>query len=709
MKLTTLFLAVASAIASHNVYAINNQQSEEASSTEVIEVRSIRQQLQDEGRLKDVIQQTEVLSQLDIETKHAMNLSDAIANEPGVRVSNECSMCGVKRIMLNGMKGEHTTILIDGLPTHTLISGFYAVDAAATAGVERIEIARGAGASLIAPEAIGGTLNIISKNAFDNSVSLDFSKGTHDFTALQAVATGVSEDGKTGITVTGQFDTQEQEDHDNNGVSEVPFTANRSISAVISHDLTDNDNVKVRYANIKGEIFGGPVIGEITSSIGETIATFDGIDSESLFTNDDVNEQYIGKPWETAEWIDTAREEFYVKWLRNYSDTLIGEFAYSTATHLQDSFYEGIDYQADDTMHYLRAKFDLILTNDIDLSVGGDYRSEEMRSNSEALDSLDDYVSDSFDYHTAGLFAQLTWVPNDDLELALAARVDSIEADFIDPSKDGVEIEETFFAPRLDARWFHTENLSSRFSIGRGYRAPLSFFETDHGILDTALGYEIDVNELEKSLSSTYVLSFEGEALNWALSLAHSQVENLASLEESDSGVPILSQLADTASVSTIDMTTDYTINENWNVSGSFELFKHNQAFKESYAIAPLEERLGLDLNYSSGKFSSTVSWIWFGSRDLNEYAYEGFDIAGDTSSVKPLTAPSHSIVHAQASYELAPEVEVYLGVQNLFDYTQVGEGDSPLFFDADGGYDVGYIWGPLHGSDYYVGIRVAL
>ena len=123
---------------------------EAENNTEVIEIRSLRQKLDQAGRLKDVIQQTEVLDAITIENKNALSLTAAINNEPGVNVSNECSMCGVKRIMLNGMKGEHTTILVDGLPTHTLISGFYAVDAIATTGVDRIEVARGAGASLIA-------------------------------------------------------------------------------------------------------------------------------------------------------------------------------------------------------------------------------------------------------------------------------------------------------------------------------------------------------------------------------------------------------------------------------------------------------------------------------------------------------------------------------------------------------------------------------
>ena len=126
--------------------------------------------------LKDVIQKTEVVSDISIEQMNAVNLSEAIAQSPGVRVNNECSMCGVKRVMLNGLRGEQTTILVDGIPTYTMLSGFYA-HAAASAGIRNVEIARGAGASLTAPEAIGGTLNLVTREATSNGLDVDLSGG----------------------------------------------------------------------------------------------------------------------------------------------------------------------------------------------------------------------------------------------------------------------------------------------------------------------------------------------------------------------------------------------------------------------------------------------------------------------------------------------------------------------------------------------------
>lgn len=707
-RLSPIYLAV---IASLPLVTPLTAIAEEAENQEmeVIEVRNFRQKLDQDGRLKDVIQKTEVLDALAIENKNALSLTAAINNEPGVNVSNECSMCGVKRVMLNGMKGEHTTILVDGLPTHTLISGFYAVDAIATTGVDRIEVARGAGASLIAPEAIGGTVNIITKEAYENSASFDYAMGSHDFTAMKGMATGVSEDGKTGITLITQYDKQDQEDHDDNGVSEAPFIENMSFTTLISQDLSDTSNVQVRLSKVQSEIFGGPIIGKQVSSIGAAIAGYDGEESDQLFVNDDVRNEYIGKPWETTEWIETSRDEAYIKYLTELSDATVGEFAVSYAKHVQDSFYEGIDYQADDKMLYVRAKFDMELSDEHFITFGADARREEMRSSTDALEAVAAYQSDAFDYDTTGIFLQDTWTPTDNVEVAIAMRLDKVTADFVDEGKPGTEIDETFFAPRFDMRYFHTNELTSRFSAGQGYRAPLSFFETDHGILDAELGYQIDIDSLEESLSASYSLTYDTEALAVTASIAHSKVDNLASLEETEAGVPILTQLDESASVTTFDITAGYNVTDELTVNVGLEKFNYDDAFKSSYAIAPVEERASIELQYEKDNLKVFWSTVWFGEKDLTEYGYEGYNKLNDPSTAKTLVGEAFSMSDIKVQYQMTEHTKIYAGVSNIFEETQIDGGETPLFYDADGGYDVAYIYGGLHGREMYAGIEIKL
>lgn len=694
--------------------------SAETANIERMSVIGVRQRLEQAGTLANTIMKTEVINATTIENKNAVNLSEAIDNSPGVKVSNECSMCGVKRIMLNGMKGEQTTILVDGLPVHTMISGYYAVDAIPTTGIERIEVARGAGASLIAPEAIGGTINIISYAPTENGAELDVSAGENGYRKIGFLGKGVSEDGRTRATLVAQYDDRDQFDADHNKVNEAPLQENRSLTARVSQDVTDTDNLVLRIANIQSEIFGGPMLGSTfadgtASSIGNVLSGFDDQFSEpqQLFEDGDVRKPFTGKAWETTEWIKTERNEASLAWLKEFSDDWNMHLAASYAEHKQDSFYEGFDYTAEDKMWFFDARFNYLLTENQLLTFGADLRTEEMRSHSRAGSANPNYASDSFDYDVKGVYIQDTWQATEALEIAMALRYDTITADFTDPNKPGTELDESILSPRLDVRLRHNDEWTSRVSAGRGYRAPLSFFETDHGILDGSLGFDIDIDELERSNSASYALSYEGEKLTSTASIAWTEVEHLAALTTNDLGIPLLTQLDEKATVITSDIALGYRLTDDMTLSLTAEHFDYDSVFKSSYAIAPIEERLTLTFDWDVNDWEFFANVVWVGSRDLSKYGYEGYnrlDANGqvDPDSKKTTDAPSYLTVDLRVSYQLNEYLSLYSGVSNLFDYTQAGDEETPLFYDAEGAFDVGYIYGPLRGREIYAGMKLA-
>ncbi|MBO2676857.1 TonB-dependent receptor [Shewanella algae] len=720
MKPTYLAVVLA-ALLSPQLMAAEAEEAQEpaAENMERLSVVGVRQRLEQAGTLANTIMKTEVIDASIIENKNAVNLSEAIDNSPGVKVSNECSMCGVKRIMLNGMKGEQTTILVDGLPVHTMISGYYAVDAIPTTGIERIEVARGAGASLIAPEAIGGTINIISYEPTENGAELDVAAGENGYRKVGFLGKGVSEDGRTRATLVAQYDDRDQFDADDNKVNEAPLQENRSVTARISQDIGDFDNLVLRIANIQSEIFGGPMLGSnfadgTASSIGSVLSGFDDKPSEpqQLFEDGDIRKRYKGKAWETTEWIKTERNEASLAWLKEFSDDWNMHLAVSYAEHKQDSFYEGFDYTADDKMWFFDARFNYLLNDSHLLTFGADLRTEEMRSHSRAGSANPDYVSDSFDYDVKGLYLQDTWQVTDALEVAMALRYDSITADFTDPSKPGTELDESILSPRVDIRLRHNELWTSRLSAGRGYRAPLSFFETDHGILDGSLGFDIDIDELERSNSVNYALSYEGDRLTSTASVAWTEVEHLAALTTNDQGIPLLTQLDEKASVVTTDIALGYRLTDDLTVNLTGEHFDYDSVFKSSYAVAPIEERVTLSVDWDVNDWEFFANLVWIGGRDLSQYGYEGYnrlDANGkvDPDSKKRTDAPSYFTLDLRASYQFNDNLSFYTGVSNLFDYTQAGDEESPLFYDAEGAFDVGYIYGPLRGREIYAGMKL--
>ncbi|KZN37393.1 hypothetical protein N480_14895 [Pseudoalteromonas luteoviolacea S2607] len=702
MNYTSLYLSnviiATTLLASPFVYAKNQQQS-----LEHIEVQGVQSRLQARGILKDSIAKTELIDAQQLKNMQAANLSEAIDKALGIRVSNECSMCGAKRIMINGMKGEHTNVLVDGIPLHTMLSGFYGMDSVATAGIGTIEIARGAGASLTAPEAIGGTVNLVSQKPTKNSAELDVAYGNQDYRKLSMVAMGVSGDEKSTVSMIAQHDSRAQFDGDNNGVSESPLLENQSLAVTLTHDFSLDTTVKARYGRSQSEVFGGPVIGDTTRSIAETLSSVSKGEADNLFVDNDVRNRYIGNPWETAEWVDTQREEWLFTLLHGLNDNLALDISYANVEHIQDSFYESIDYYAEDDMQFAAAKLYYTLNNQHLITVGIDHRDETMRSHTEALANNPLYMSDSFDYTVSGLFIQDTYTPSIDFELALAIRIDQINADFIANHAIGDEIDETLVSPRLDIRWFHHENWTSRFSVGQGYRAPLSFFESDHGILDAEKGYLVDVHDVERSLGYNYSLNHTADKLNATLSIAYTQVDNLASLTHNAAGTPVLGQLSEQADVLAWDFAIGYQLTPSLLVGGSFEAYQYNDVFKSSFGIAPTEQRASINLDYEFNAWGLSANYLFVPSRDLADYGYAAFNDQQATQA-KETNVGSYGLLDFKVTYTLNKQVELYFGINNALDYNQAADEDTPIMFDNEGGYDVTYIYAPLRGRLAYIG-----
>jgi outer membrane receptor for ferrienterochelin and colicins len=666
------------------------------------------------GVLADTIQQTEVVDLEDLRDNQSAVLSDALTHSSGVRVNNECSMCGYKRIMLNGLNGQHTTILVDGLPAHTLVSGFYGPDALATAGVQRVEVARGPGASLTAPEAIGGTVNIVLQDPSKSGLTINGAGGGVGYRQGDITGSLVSDSGLARLLITGQYDKREQFDGDDNGVSENPLVDNRNVLARASFDPGDSTTIALRAGYTDSVIFGGPVIGDVVASRRAALDSFanDPTPSASLFVDDDVRNRYIGKPWETTEWIDTERTELAGSVFHAFSPGVNLEVGVVSARHDQDSFYEGFDYRAKNKMNFTTARLNWAASEDHLLTFGVDRRDETLRSASNAAAGNTDFVSDSFNYLTQGLFVQETWTPSDQLELNLAARLDRIHADFIDPSRPGREISETLLSPRMDMRYRHNEQWTSRFSAGRGYRAPLSFFETDHGILDAGLGFQIDVDRLERSVSASYALSFAGERVTWTGALAWTSVSNLAVLDETvvnGNTVPLLTQLDRKGRALSATLELGFAATDELDLTLAVETVDHDSAMRAIFGVAAIEDRVraGLEWHPAAGRWDVHFDASWAGKRSLTSYGYEGFQDAGATIA-KSTNAGSFVTADLRVEFAATERLAVYAGARNLFNYNQAKDQDSPLFFDADGGYDVGYVYGPLRGRETYAGLRYA-
>lgn len=657
-------------------------------------------------QIKDDIVQTEVISAKKIQQKQAGNLAQAIRDEPGVRVSTECSMCGVKRIQLNGLKGEHTTLMINDVPNSSIVEGFYGFDAIPIAGVTSIEIARGAGASLIAPGAIGGVINVVTAKPSKDSLSADFSWGNQDYHKYQVVGTKVSSNNDTQILVAAQSDNIDQYDEDNNDVNESPSLTNQSLVAQVWHQLTAKDQISFRITDLQSEVFGGPMIGSYLASSRQD-ARSQQPGSSPGFIDNNVN----NKPSATStardflENIELTKQAYTGKWFHDFSADTQSRVTASYVDSSMDAIYEPTTYKADQDIYYFDARVDHFINAEHALTIGMDSKQDKMKSKSTGGTQP---ANDSYNQNNYGLYIRDIWTPTNRLEISLAVRADQINVKFTDQDR---KFDDTVIAPRVNIQYDHNFNWTSRLSAGQGYRVPLQFFEADHGILDD--GFAVDVDKLEKSNSVRYALAFESARTSFETSYSWTEVSNLTTIDTENYAQPTLVNTSGEGVVQHADISASYQIDGHWSVGATLEGFFYDKKYRSTFGVIPIEERLRLMVDYIGHGWEANVTATGIGERNYKDYTgaayYDHYNQAGGVDS-KGTHSPAFMTVDMQISKDITRHWTVYAGANNLFDYTQTSDGDSPLFYDgANAGsedWDVGHIWGPLRGRLVYGGIR---
>jgi outer membrane receptor for ferrienterochelin and colicins len=93
------------------------------------------------------------------------SIFEALGVVNGVRPQLNCNVCNTGDIHINGMEGPYTMVTIDGMPIVSGLSTVYGLSGIPNGLVERIEVVKGPASTLYGSEAVGGMINIITKNA----------------------------------------------------------------------------------------------------------------------------------------------------------------------------------------------------------------------------------------------------------------------------------------------------------------------------------------------------------------------------------------------------------------------------------------------------------------------------------------------------------------------------------------------------------------
>ncbi len=99
----------------------------------------------------------------DIETSQWRTLPDALADAPGLSETRTGGPGGQTSVFIRGANANHTKVLIDGIDAVDPSEGAFDFGQTLTADLARVEVLRGPQSSLYGSDALGGVINIVTR------------------------------------------------------------------------------------------------------------------------------------------------------------------------------------------------------------------------------------------------------------------------------------------------------------------------------------------------------------------------------------------------------------------------------------------------------------------------------------------------------------------------------------------------------------------
>ena len=425
------------------------------------------------------------------ETVNSPDLAKSLNYQSGLRVENNCQNCGFPQVRINGLEGPYSQILINSRPVVSALSGVYGLEQIPVNMIERIEVVRGGGSALFGANAVGGTINIITKDPKDNSFQVSNTlslMGSNTWEEnMGANASIVDPDNKYGLALYQSYRKRQPYDRDDDGFSEIGKISAHPFGLRGYYRPTQMSRLGIEYHTTNEFRRGG-----------------NKFDLEPHLS--DITEQ-------TRHIINSGGVNYDLFW-KEYAHKLS---IYSSVQHVDRNSYYGAQQNPDaygktKDLTYVggstyNGKLKQLVFAPATLTAGLEYQYNSLH------DIMTGYDRDlRQDVKIASGFVQSEWKISQ-VTLLAGLRLDSHNL-----------IDNPILSPRVNVMWKPNDNIQARLTWSTGFRAPQAYDEDLHV---TAVGGEGVLIQLADGLKPERSNSFSG-SLDWSMQTGHFQINLLA-------------------------------------------------------------------------------------------------------------------------------------------------------------------------------------
>ena len=381
------------------------------------------------------------------ETVNSTDLARSLSYQSGLRVENNCQNCGFPQVRINGLEGPYSQLLINSRPVMSALSGVYGLEQIPVSMIERVEVVRGGGSALFGANAVGGTINIITKDPINNSFQVNSTMSNLGGKTWEqyfgANASLVSKDRTYGVAFYQAYRNRNPYDADGDGFSELGKLNMNTFGLRGYYRPTQFSRLSVEYHTTNEFRRGGNKFDLQPHETDITEQTRHVINSGGL-TYDIFMDEYKHKLSVYGSVQHTDRNSYY--------GAGMDANAYGTTddlTAVGGAMYSG--------------NFDRMLFAPATLTGGFEYQFNGLH------DVMTGYGRDLKQYvRIAGAYLQNEWKARY-LTLLAGFRLDKHNL-----------VDNVIFSPRVNLLWKPTDRLQGRLTWSTGFRAPQAYDEDLH-------------------------------------------------------------------------------------------------------------------------------------------------------------------------------------------------------------------------------------